>query len=133
MNAWVAVSEIVRNVALAVAGFVGAYLAWLQLSPANQQARSASTQADLARRTHVIELFNRAAGQLRDSKLEVRLAAIYVLRGIAKDFPDYADPVFELMQAYLRAADIDYGDEQPPVDIRAIQDLLRRRLEVPRV
>ncbi len=133
MNAWVAISEIVRNVALAVAAFVGAYIAWLQLAPANQQARSASTQAELARRTHVIALFNRAAGQLRDSKLEVRLAAIYVLRGIAKDFPDYADPVFELMQAYLRAADIDYGDEQPPVDIRAIQDLLRRRLEVPRV
>ena len=133
MNAWVAVSEIVRNVALAMAGFVGAYLAWLQLSPATLQARSATALADLARRTHVIEVFNRAAGQLRDSKLEVRLAAIYVLRGIAKDFPDFADPVFELMQAYLRAADIDYGDEQPPVDIRAIQDLLRRRLEVPRV
>ena len=94
MNDWVAVSEIVRNAALAIAGFVGAYLAWLQLSPAKLQARSATAQADLARRTHVIELFNRAAGQLRDSKLEVRLAAIYVLRGIAKDFPDFADPVF---------------------------------------
>ena len=133
MNECLAISGIVRNVALGIAGFVGAYLAWLQLSPATPQARSATALADLARRTHVIELFNRVAGQLRDSKLEVRLAAIYVLRGIAKDFPDFADPVFELMQAYLRAADIDYGDEQPPVDIRAIQDLLRRRLEVPRV
>jgi hypothetical protein len=133
MSDWVAVSEIVRNLALAVAGFVGAYLAWLQLSPAILQARSATAQADLARRTHVIELFNRAAGQLRDPKLEVRRAAIYVLRGIAKDFPDFADPVFELMQAYLRAADIDYGDQAQPVDIRAILDLLRRRLEVPRV
>jgi hypothetical protein len=133
MNVWVAISEIVRNVALAIAGFVGAYLAWLQLSPATLQARSATRQADLARRTHVIELFNRAAGQLRDPKLEVRLAAIYVLRGIAKDFPDFADPVFELLQAYLRDAGIDYGDEPPPVDIRAILDLLRRRLEVPRV
>ena len=133
MSDWVAISEIVRNVALAIAGFVGAYLAWLQLSPATVQARSGAAQADLARRTHVIELFNRAAGQLRDPKLEVRLAAIYVLRGIAKDFPDFADPVFELLQAYLRAADIDYGDNLPPVDIRAILDLLRRRLEVPRV
>ncbi len=74
----------------------------------------------------------RAAGQLRDSKLEVRLAAIYVLRGIARDFPDFADPVFELMQAYLRAGEIEYGDEAAPVDIRAIMDLLRFRLEVPR-
>jgi len=131
MNNWVAISEIVRNAALAVAAFVGAYLAWRQLSPATLQARSANAQAELARRTHVIELFNRAAGQLRDSNLEVRLAAIYVLRGIAQDFTDFADPVFELLQAYLRDGGIDYGDEPPPVDIRAILDLLRGRLETP--
>ena len=128
---WVALSEIVRNAALAIAAFVGVYLAWRQLSPANLQARSAIAQAELARRTHVIELFNRAAGQLRDPKLEVRLAAIYVLGGIAKDFPDFADPVFELLQAYLRVAKIDYGDEAPPIDIQALLDLLRRRLENP--
>ena len=78
----------------------------------------------------MIELFNRAAGQLRDQRLEVRLAAIYVLRGIARDFPDFSDPVFELMQAYLRAGEIDYGDERPPVDVQAIQDILRGRLEI---
>lgn len=89
MNTWVAVSEIVRNVALAVAAFVGAALAWFQLSPAALQARSANAQAELARRAHVTELFNRAAGQLHDPKLEVRLAAIYVLREVARDFPDY--------------------------------------------
>ena len=92
MNEWIAISEIGRNVALALAVFVGAVLAWRQLSPATLQARSASTQAELARRAHVMELFNRAAGQLRDPKLEVRLAAIYVLRGVAKDFPDFRGP-----------------------------------------
>jgi hypothetical protein len=101
VNNWVAASEIVRNAALTVAAFVGAFLAWRQLSPANLQARSANLQAELARRTHVMELFNRAAGQLRDAKLEVRLAAVYVLRGIANDFPDFSDPVFQLLQAYL--------------------------------
>jgi uncharacterized membrane protein len=55
VNNWLAFSEIVRNAALAVAGFVGAYLAWRQLSPAALQARSANTQAELARRTHVTE------------------------------------------------------------------------------
>src|SRR5215468_3199258 len=109
MSVWVALSEILRNVALAVAAFVGAFLAWRQLSPAASQARSASAQAELARRTHVTELFNRAVGQLRDPKLEVRLAAIYVLREVARDFPDFSDPIFELLQAYLRAGDIDYG------------------------
>ena len=79
----------------------------------------------------MIELFNRAAGQLRDEKLEVRLAAIYVLRGVARDFPDFSDPVFELLQAYLRAGDINYGNEPPPIDIQAILELLRSRLEIP--
>ena len=129
MSAWVAVSEIVRNVALAIAAFVGAYLAWRQLSPAASQARSASTQAELARRAHVTELFNRAAGQLRDSNLEIRLAAIYVLKEVAKDFPDLSDPIFELLQAYLRVGNIDYGDEEPPIDVQEIVSLLRSRLE----
>ena len=75
MSNWVALSEIVRNAALALAAFVGTYLAWRQLSPAALQARSANAQAELARRAHVTELFNRAVGQLRDPKLEVRLAA----------------------------------------------------------
>jgi hypothetical protein len=77
----------------------------------------------------VTELFNRAVGQLRDPNLEVRLAAIYVLREVAKDFPDLSDPIFELLQAYLRAGKIDYGDEEPPIDIREIIRLLRTRLE----
>ncbi len=131
MNNWVALSEIVRNAALAVAAFVGAYLAWRQLSPAASQARAASTQAELARRAHVTELFNRAVGQLRNPNLEVRLAAIYVLREVAKDFPDLSDPIFELLQAYLRVGNIDYGDEEPPIDVKEIVSLLRNRLEKP--
>ena len=131
MSTWVAVSEIIRNVALTVAAFVGAALAWFQLRPAALQAGSARVQAELARRAHVTELFNRAAGQLRDPKLEVRLAAIYVLREVARDFPDLSDPIFELFQAYLRAGDIDYGDELPPIDVQEIIKLLRNRLGEP--
>ena len=128
MSGWVAASEIVRNLALALAAVVGAFLAWRQLSPASQQARSANTQAELARRSHVTELFNRAASQLRDPNLEVRLAAIYVLREVAKDFPDLSNPVFELLQAYLRAGKIDYVGENPPADVREIVSILRDRL-----
>ncbi|MBS7537889.1 hypothetical protein KHC27_02915 [Ancylobacter lacus] len=98
------------------------------MSPAASQARAARTQADLARRTHVTELFNRAAGQLRDPKLEVRLAAIYTLREVAKDFPDLSDPIFELLQSYLRAGEIDYGDDEPPIDVREIVKTLRSKL-----
>ena len=131
MAGWVAFSEIVRNLALTIAAVVGAILAWRQLSPAATQARSASMQAHLARRAHVTELFNRAAGQLRDPNLEVRLAAIYVLREVAKDFPDLSNPVFELLQAYLRAGNIEYGDDEPPIDVREIVKVLRNRLGEP--
>lgn len=128
MSGWVAFSEILRNVALTIAAIVGAILAWRQLWPAAVQAKSANAQAELARRAHVTELFNRAVGQLRDPNLEVRLAAIYVLREVAKDFPDLSNPVFELLQAYLRAGRIDYGDDDPPIDIREIVKILRSRL-----
>jgi hypothetical protein len=131
MADWVALSEFLRNVALTIAAIVGAILAWRQLSPASLQAKSANAQADLARRAHVTELFNRAAGQLRDPNLEVRLAAIYVLREVAKDFPDLSNPVFELLQAYLRVGGIDYGDDEPPIDIREIMKILRSRLGEP--
>ena len=128
MSNWVALSEILRNVALTFAAIIGAILAWRQLSPAALQARSANTQAALARRAHVTELFNRAVGQLRDPNLEIRLAAIYVLREVAKDFPDLSDPIFELLQAYLRAGNIDYGSDEPPIDVQEIVKLLRSKL-----
>ena len=39
--------------------------------------------------------------------------------------------IFELLQAYLRAGDIDYGDEQPPIDVQEIVELLRNKLGEP--
>jgi hypothetical protein len=128
MADWIAISELFRNAALTVAAIVGSVLAWRQLSPAALQAKSANAQAEVARRAHVVELFNRAAGQLRDPNLEVRLAAIYVLREVAKDFPDLSTPVFELLQAYLRAGNIDYGNDEPPIDVQEIMKVLQSRL-----
>ena len=128
MQTWVLISEIVRNLGLAIAAFGGFILAWWKLTPERTQAGSAAAQAELARRAHVTELFNRAAGQLGDERLEVRLAAIYVLREVARDFPDLADPVFELLQAYLRDRRPRYEAEDPPIDLRAIIDTLRSRI-----
>ena len=85
-------------------------------------------QAELARRDHVAELFNRAVGQLGDPKLEVRLGAIYTLRQIARDFPDLSGPTYELLTTYLRESVRDYGDNEPPVDVREIMTTLRDRL-----
>lgn len=128
MQSWIFISEIVRNLGLALAAFGGVILAWWKLAPERMQAGSAEIQAELARRAHVTELFNRAAGQLGDERLEVRLAAIYVLREIGKDFPDLADPAFELLQAYLRERQARYGDLVPPVDVRTAMDTVQMRV-----
>jgi hypothetical protein len=128
MPVWIAISEIVRNLALALAAFGGVFLAWRKLSPEIKQAGAAAAKADLDRRGHVYELFNRAVGQLSDAHLEVRLGAVYVLRELGRDFPDLANPVFELLSAYLRDRTQAYGDAEPPIDVQEIIATLRMRI-----
>lgn len=120
-------APVFRDLAVGFAAVIGAILAWRRLRPASAQATAAGEQADLAKRAHVTELLNRAAGQLSDEKIEVRLAAIYILKDIATSFPDLANPIFEVLQAYLREADIDYGDDEPPIEVREITSLVSRR------
>ena len=104
MEGWVVVSELVRNFGLLAAAVVGLILAGMRVAAANRQAQAALRQAELSRRDHVAELFNRAVGQLDDAKLQVRLGAIYTLRQIAQDFPDLTGPVLELLTIYVREA-----------------------------
>ncbi|WAP70498.1 hypothetical protein [Jiella pelagia] len=127
METLVDLSEILRNLALTAAAAVGAWLAWRKLGPETTQAGSAVFQATLARRAHVMELFNRSAGQLSDEKMEVRLAAIYILGEITVDFPDLSGPVFKLLQNHLTGMSADLEGESAPVDARAIAEVLRRR------
>lgn len=125
---WLTISEIIRNYGLLVGGAVGIYLAWRRTTASTQQADASLEQTELARRDHVAELFNRAVGQLGDTKLEVRLGAIYTLRQIARDFPDLSGPTYELLTTYLRESVRNYGDNEPPVDVREIMTTLRNRL-----
>ena len=118
-------SEVVRNYAFVAGGCFGLYLAWLRVMAANRQAAAQLKQADLARRDHVSELFNRAVGQLKDKKLEVRLGAILTLEQICRDFPDLSGPVIRLLTTYLKQNAIKYGDQKPPVDVQVITDILR--------
>jgi hypothetical protein len=87
MEWWIAVSELVRNFGLLGAAVVGVVLAGFRVVAANRQADAALRQAELARRDHVAELFNRAVGQLDDEKLQVRLGAIYRLDRLRVTFP----------------------------------------------
>jgi hypothetical protein len=54
----------------------------------------------------------------------MRLGAIYTLRQVARDFPDLADPTFELLSTYLREGGGKYDGDVPPVDIREIMKTL---------
>jgi hypothetical protein len=104
------------------------YFAWKRVSASIRQADASLQQADLARRDHVAELFNRSVGQLTNDKLEIRLGAIYTLRQIAQDFPDLSAPTLELLATYLRESSKAYGDNEPPVDVREIMGILRDRV-----
>jgi hypothetical protein len=130
----VSFSEIVRNYGLIIGGVLGILLAWRrtrastrQADASLQQADASLKQADLARRAHVAELFNRAVAQLTHEKLEVRLGAIYTLRQIAHDFSDLAEPTFQLLATYLRESRIDYGDNEPPIEVQEIMNIMRDR------
>ena len=92
---WVELSEVIRNFAIVIGGAFGLWLAWQRSRASNVQAMAARDQATLARRDHVVELFNRAVEQLGHDRLEVRLGAIYTLREIDRDFSDLCGPVFD--------------------------------------
>lgn len=128
MHWWVELSEVIRNLGLLVAACIGVWIAFRRVMAATRQADASLEQASLARRDHVAELFNRAVGQLADDRLEVRLGAVYTLRQIADDFPDLAKPTFDLLSAYLRENVEDYGNNEPPIDVREIIATLRDRL-----
>ena len=122
------ISEIARNYGLIIGGLIGLYFAWKRVSASIRQADASLQQADLGRRDHVAELFNRSVGQLTNDKLEIRLGAIYTLRQIAQDFPDLSAPTLELLATYLRESSKAYGDNEPPVDVREIMGILRDRV-----
>lgn len=131
MEFWSAIAEIASKVGLLLGGAFGLYLAWKRVTAVNKQADAQSKQAELQRRDHVAELFNRAVGQLGHEKLEIRLGAIYTLRQICDDFPDLSKPILELLATYIRENRVDYGDRLPPVDVQEVMNILRGKLGGP--
>lgn len=133
MQWWIDFSEIVRNLGFLIGGAFGLYLAWKRVTAANQQAEAQikqanvqTLQAELARKDHVIELFNRAAGQLKDEKLEVRLAAILTLSQICDDFSDLSGPSIRLLTTIIKENALDYGDQQVPPEVTAITRIIQK-------
>ena len=127
---WVQNAEAVKNLLLVVGGIVGIYLAWLRVTAANRQAEATARQADIGRRAHFAELYTDAVKQLSDDKLEVRLAAIYTLRQLGRDFPDFGEIVFELFNAYLTHHPRAYPIDEMPPDVREILRILQEQSEI---
>jgi hypothetical protein len=117
---WVSLSEIIRNIGLVIGGAIGIYLAWKRVVASNKQADAQLRQAEMSRRNHVTELFNRAVGQLKDEKLEIRVGAILTLGQVCTDFRDLSSPVIRLLTTYLQQEKSDYGEIDAPADIGEI-------------
>lgn len=121
----VEVSEVIRNYGLVLAGAVGIGIAVWRALAADRQSQAQIRQAKQGRREHVADIFGRAVQQLDHEKLHVRLGAIYTLREIVTAYPDLARPTIDLLAAYLAAAR--YEDEEPPVDVKEVINVLIRR------
>lgn len=124
------ISELVRNYGLIVAAVIGVALAWWRTRASNRQAVAALRQAEVAQRSHVVEIFNRAIDQLGSEKLEVRLGAIYTLKRMSRDpqYVDYRVPILETLAAYVRERSQDETDAEPAADIREIMKFLNEAL-----
>lgn len=122
-------TEIARNLALGLAGFIGLGIAWWRSRAANIQARAALEQNELARRDHITELFIRAVGQLGDDKLEVRLGAIFTLLAICDDrkYQPYTGPVIQTLSAYVRGKGLDDAGDGMSEDVKVIANWLHSK------
>ena len=125
MQWWIMYSEPTRNAGILLGGGFGLFLAWRRVRAANKQADAQIRQAELDRRGHVAELFNRAVGQMKDEKLEVRLGALLMMGQILSDFPDLGGPTRRLLATFMRENHVVWGDNEPPADILEIMRILR--------
>ena len=125
---WTAISEILRNFGIILAGGLGLWFAWARVRAADQEAKAAAEQSALARRDHVAERFNRAVGRLAEERLEVRLGAIFTLRQVAADFPDLTGDVFDLLAAYVRDRSVAASETDMPPDIELIIEMVGEHL-----
>lgn len=88
--------EMVRNLGLAVAAFVGIFLAWKRVTVANRQADAT----------------------LQQSTRFGRSPATFPI------LPDLAEPTSELISTHLRESAGNYEGSAPPIEVREIMKTL---------
>ena len=126
---WIAVSEILRNLAIVGAATIGLGLAWWRTAALNRQAASGAAQAAVSRREHAADVFSRAVGQIGNDRLEVRMGAIVSLAALSRDFPELSQPVFDVLAVYSRTRSEDFEAERPDIDVAATINILQTSIE----
>ena len=99
---------------------LGAPFALWRSFAADRQSRAARDQADLDRRIHVTDLFNKSVEQLYDGNLVVRLIAVHTLQRITKDFPDFDFRVYDIFNERMQ----EFGGDDATADIDEILNFL---------
>jgi hypothetical protein len=90
-----------------LAGIVGVYFTWRNLSNAQDQLTGTQAQLQLAREGQIIDRFTKAIDQIGATdegkkRLEIRIGGIYALARIAQDSVQYYDQIMEILTAYIR-------------------------------
>jgi hypothetical protein len=108
----------------------GSFVGRLARIGCRSTSRASQSQAETARRTHTTEVFKDAVAQLNHERLEIRLGAIFTLKQISEDFPDFEHYVFQVLAAYAKERSVDADPQgESRQDIKEILDFLRENLE----
>lgn len=126
---WVAVSEVLRNLAIVVAAAVGLGLAGWRATALHRQVASGAAQTAVARRDHAVDVFSRAVGQIGSERLEVRMGAIVSLAALRRDFPELSQSVLDVFVAYSRTRSEDFEADDPDLDVATIINILQTSIE----
>jgi uncharacterized protein YjbI with pentapeptide repeats len=124
-------NQVRQTVALLLAAgsiLVGLALLWRRVVTSERTALDAVRLSEEAQR---LERFTRAVGQLADTRLEVRLGAIYGLEHLASESARHHWPTMEVLCAFLRerAAWDAERSQAPrlPTDVQAVLSVIGRR------
>ena len=111
----VEVSEILRNYAIVFGGILGICIAGWRGLAASRQAKSSSDQVEISRRDHISELFSKSIEQLSSQRTDIRLGAVYTLKRIGEEYPEYTTPIANIFSFFIRNTTI--SDQYEPSGI----------------
>lgn len=131
MDPSVALSEVVRNWVIVVAGVVGVGIAMWRAAAADRQSKAQENQARIAREQRHADLYFRALEALGSDELEVRVGSILAIEALAKDNSTLEGAVTLALQAYLRRYETSTTDADGDLDfaeaMRVVSEMLSRR------